>query len=493
MSIDRLLELPLEEGARTRALELLEAIHAERPRLDRPEDAEAVHDIRVALRRLRSLLKVYGPYLGKRIAKLRRQLGSVADQTGPARDAEVQLRWLLAQQPSAAASERAALSWLSGRLEDIRQHGYEAVRNQAAAELDRLLAKGRPRLARFERDLALEAGAPTFGIATGKLLLDEAAELGRILDEIAGAPDAMRAHRARIVGKRIRYLIEPLAESDALGARTQSAISALKQLQNTLGELHDAHLLGHMVQQAAIAIAGERAGTLTAAVLEGTPVVRTRDLRPGLLALAGRVRTWRDGLYLVLHKERSSVDALLEALCALAQELLGPPAGIEIERKYLLRAMPKLEGAELVVIEQGYIPGQRLRERLRRTRDASGERFFRTMKLGSGLRRIEVEEECSLELFDRMWPLTEGRRIVKTRHRVSHGGLVWEIDHFDDRELVLAEIELPSETVVAPPPPWLAEWIVRDVTDEPAFTNAAIAEVAPPKAKAARKRRVTKP
>ena len=94
MSIDDLLDRPAPEGARLRALELLDAARAARPRLDDPTDVEAVHDFRVALRRLRSVLKAHKPLLGRNVDRLRRDLGDVAGATGQARDAEVQIGWL---------------------------------------------------------------------------------------------------------------------------------------------------------------------------------------------------------------------------------------------------------------------------------------------------------------------------------------------------------------------------------------------------------------
>lgn len=149
---------------------------------------------------------------------------------------------------------------------------------------------------------------------------------------------------------------------------------------------------------------------------------------------------------------------------------------VEIERKYLLSALPRLPaGATTLEIEQGWIPGTRILERLRCTRSPQGVRHFRTIKLGTGIRRVEVEEEIPAELFARMWPLTDGRRIAKRRHCVPHGALLWEIDEFAGRDLVLAEIELPAVDTPVLMPPWLASVVVREVTGDPAYVNANLA------------------
>lgn len=149
----------------------------------------------------------------------------------------------------------------------------------------------------------------------------------------------------------------------------------------------------------------------------------------------------------------------------------------EIERKYLLRAHPVVpEGAERLRIEQGWLPGERLRERLRRVTLPDGsERLLRGLKLGRGLERIEIEEPAPPDLFAALWPLTEGCRVRKERFRVRVGALVWEIDRFLDRTLHLAEVELPSRDAPAPVPAWLAPVVVREVTDEPGYTNLELA------------------
>jgi CYTH domain-containing protein len=109
---------------------------------------------------------------------------------------------------------------------------------------------------------------------------------------------------------------------------------------------------------------------------------------------------------------------------------------------------------------------------------APRERYFRTVKLGSGVTRIEVEEGCTRELFDALWPLTRERRVRKRRYRVPDGALVWEVDEFTDRPLVVAEVELPAADAAAEVPGWLAPYVVREVTDEGEYVNANLARPA---------------
>jgi CYTH domain-containing protein len=150
----------------------------------------------------------------------------------------------------------------------------------------------------------------------------------------------------------------------------------------------------------------------------------------------------------------------------------------EIERKYLLRALPKLPRArEILEIDQGYLPGKTLVERLRRQRSRKGElRYFRTVKVGMGVERTELEEETDPKTFEHLWVLTDGRRLRKRRYVVPNGDDVWEIDEFLDRSLVLAELELARADATITVPDWLKSVMVREVTEEPAYTNRSLAK-----------------
>ena len=149
----------------------------------------------------------------------------------------------------------------------------------------------------------------------------------------------------------------------------------------------------------------------------------------------------------------------------------------EIERKYLLRALPaRVHDAPLLEVDQGYLPGARINERVRRARGADGVRYYRTIKMGKGIERFELEEETTELFFMTVWPLTRGARVHKRRYIIQEGAVTWEIDEFLDREgLWLAEIELERIDQTVEVPSWLADVIEREVTDEPQYTNHALA------------------
>jgi CYTH domain-containing protein len=198
-----------------------------------------------------------------------------------------------------------------------------------------------------------------------------------------------------------------------------------------------------------------------------------------LLAILAHVQARTGETFALVHRDWSgeALEPLFAGIDAIAESLdARASSGVEIERKYLLRGMPpQMPPAVVKEIVQGYLPGTRLVERVRRVRVDESERYFRTVKSGVGLVRTELEEECSREVFDALWPLTEGRRVEKRRHVVAEGTLRWEIDEFTDRALVLAEIELPSADLTAELPAWLLSMVERDVTGERAYVNAVLA------------------
>ena len=149
----------------------------------------------------------------------------------------------------------------------------------------------------------------------------------------------------------------------------------------------------------------------------------------------------------------------------------------EVERKYLLRGLPpETKGATTLHIDQGYLPGERINERVRRTRLDGTVRYYRTIKSGAGIDRLEIEEEIDEVFFATVWPLTQGHRIEKRRYLVPAGKVTWEIDEFLDRSgLWLAEVELEDVKQRVRVPAWLKRYVDREVTDDGRYTNHALA------------------
>jgi CHAD domain-containing protein/CYTH domain-containing protein len=470
------------EATRLVVLSLLDEAHAAAERLANPADAEALHDFRVAIRRLRSTARAWKRALAPAISrKHRKALEAIQEATGRGRDAEVALAWLAEQREDLASAHRKGLEWLVARLgEDQGEAGQEAT--AGARELFAALeGRLRGRLEVVELEVRLEPTGPgTYAEALASQARDHVNDLLAHLARVGGASDVEEAHASRIRGKRLRYLVEPVAgtlpEADRL-------VSILKRLQDVLGDLHDAHVLHAELGRAMEAFASGQARRIhrMLAAPDAQERIRRemrRTERSGLIALTQRVQARAERLFGRLEKGWLSDGAaqLVEAAERLAERLdrvVG--ASVEIERKFLLSGRPDLPDAPSQEIEQGYLPGGEIRERLRRVRDRGEVRHLRTIKLGQGIARTEMEEPLEEDVFAALWPLTEGARVAKRRHLVPEGDLVWEVDEFLDRGLWMAEVELhrPDEEVSVPP--WLAPFVVRDVTDEREYTNLALA------------------
>jgi adenylate cyclase len=146
---------------------------------------------------------------------------------------------------------------------------------------------------------------------------------------------------------------------------------------------------------------------------------------------------------------------------------------VEIERKFLVDAVPPGDHPRRA-LEQGYLAvgEDGVEVRVRRA-DAT---TTLTVKSGSGLVRVEEEIPIESARFESLWPLTEGRRVVKTRHLVPlSDGLTAEVDVYAGAlaGLLTAEIEFPSEAAShAFTPP---EWIGREVTGDERYANRTLA------------------
>lgn len=148
-------------------------------------------------------------------------------------------------------------------------------------------------------------------------------------------------------------------------------------------------------------------------------------------------------------------------------------ANLEIERKFLLRPPgPSLEGVRGRHIDQGYLADSPQQVRLRRVDE---DRFILTVKTGQGIVRGEHEVDLTREQFDKLWPLTAGRRLSKVRYEIPHGDLTVEVDVYEGIHtgLRVAEVEFPSEEACHgfQPPEWLGE----DVTADLRYSNRALA------------------
>jgi CYTH domain-containing protein len=148
---------------------------------------------------------------------------------------------------------------------------------------------------------------------------------------------------------------------------------------------------------------------------------------------------------------------------------------MEIERKFLVAELPAdLDRSRCEVIEQGYIAitDDGLEVRIRRR----AQQAVLTIKKGEGRTRLEEELDIDADGAERLWPLTDGRRIEKTRCAIqAPGGLTYEVDIYagELRGLVTAEVEFSSERAAEDFQP--PDWFGQDVTEDSRYKNQWLA------------------
>jgi CHAD domain-containing protein len=334
MDAAELLNGPADEGSRRVALALLDAAIVARARLDDPSDPEALHDFRVALRRLRSWIRAFRRELrGSVRPKYRRRLRAVSRAAGAARDAEVHVAWLRDAEESLGARERIGGEWLLRRAVDQQRHAGAAFNATAAAMFlptANALAK---ELAVYTVRVDLRDLSPrrTFAEAAAPLILADATALGERLSAVQSSQDQALAHAARIAGKRLRYLLEPIATGvDGAAA----LVKRLRHLQDTIGEMHDVHVMAADVIQAAETAGAEQARRVATALLESdtgdheAQAQQARDPRLGLLAVAAQLRARGEAAFAELRGQwlGDRVHVLVMEARDVAARMLGTPS-----------------------------------------------------------------------------------------------------------------------------------------------------------------------
>jgi CHAD domain-containing protein len=189
-------------------------VRAAEARAVRRLDARTVHDLRVACRRLRAAVKLFGK---KRLRALDPRIEHLQDALGALRDLQLESRWLarhradarplLPRVRKAEARAKSALALWTRRSEPELLRALPGVRRRGTLGGARMRKRLRKRVRKLEE------------------ALDERRRV---------APEA--AHRIRIAAKKLRYEAELLADAFDVG----DALESLANLQTVLGELHDA-------------------------------------------------------------------------------------------------------------------------------------------------------------------------------------------------------------------------------------------------------------
>ncbi|HEX6052893.1 MAG TPA: CHAD domain-containing protein [Gemmatimonadaceae bacterium] len=421
--------LPVESFAMAlapRVLEQARALGEHIAHVHSPTDEAEAHEARIAAKRLRYLLEP--------VAKLVPGAGLVVERLKSLQDT-------------------------LGDLHDAQVFGAEVERLAATRERE-----------------AGTGGTPDNGAASATSRGPALADAARTQASSADSPSPEPLHRS--TGEASR------ADQTGRTAPSERSITGSGE------ESPDARVIASSEQSAtlvpsAVAASAAAGHGHSSATTSAAPPRRAPDVRPGLAAIRERLGARASSAFMRFRTEWSgdASASFFADVDSVAATIAGAGrADVEIERKYLIRAVPdEARTALRLDIDQGYIPGARLHERIRRVtvrhRSQPPEvRYYRTVKLGDGVARTEIEEPTTELIFEAMWPLTKGRRLRKRRYVVPVDGKTWEIDDFKNRDLVLAEIELEAEDEPVTFPPWLAPLVEREVTGEAAYQNINLAK-----------------
>jgi CHAD domain-containing protein len=210
--------------ARQQTLPRLKALdRALRAATAHPEDAEAIHDARVAARRMIQCLRVFAPVFDAgAVRKLRKRLRKLLDRCAAVRNCDITLELL----------EQAGFTAKSGLVARIRKQRRAAAR-ALTEHLERW--RGRHLLRTWPQRLFAASDAeppvPDFPALTQELF-----EQGRAAAADGATYEQM--HRFRLLAKRYRYSLEifqPCYDAAAI----EGILKALRGIQERLGAMND--------------------------------------------------------------------------------------------------------------------------------------------------------------------------------------------------------------------------------------------------------------
>ena len=243
------------------------------------QDSEELHQMRVATRRLRAMLRAARPLLDSEwVRALRGELGWLGGALGPVRDLDVLIEHLRADAGALGGEDEGAFLTLILKLEAER-----------AADRDALLAVlADPRYIALVERLDADTRAPP-AARSNRTLRDLAARefrrLRKAMRALGADPPDDELHAARIAVKRARYAAELAERSTGRGAT--AFIREAKVLQDVLGDHQDAAVAEARIR----ALVGARAPAVQA-IAAGRVIERQHERRRA--ARAAYPKAWRD-------------------------------------------------------------------------------------------------------------------------------------------------------------------------------------------------------
>jgi len=284
--------------------------------------SDALHDLRVSLRRLRSWLRGYRPELDDTLrARTRRRLRKIVHSTNAARDAEVWATWI-GGQTDVPVKARAGHRYIAARLADERDRATGDASDRLRRSLPRVLNALANELSGYWLRMSIDepmVREDNMSEATAELLRSLMRKLRRRLSRIEGAADIDEMHAARIAAKALRYLLDAIPDHP----EAVTTAAQLSELQDTLGLVHDlAPLADRMLDEIASIAAADahRAGARALGQFgDDAETVAPPGVKAGLLDLATRAQHQGEAAF--QQFQQTWTDARLNVVTAVVTEL----------------------------------------------------------------------------------------------------------------------------------------------------------------------------
>lgn len=205
-------------------------------------DIEGVHDMRVASRRLRSLVRDFAPYFNERGAP-RKQVREIARALGEVRDEDVAI---VALKKLKHKAEDPAAAGIKQLIEERRRRRQAARENLQLAISDEAISELRGKFDEWLRGEEIIGESSTKEGARGRLtfkemgravVLSQYRELYELSRSLFNPFDVEPLHEMRIAAKRLRYSLELFWP--CFGEELKELAKEIAALQSSLGELHD--------------------------------------------------------------------------------------------------------------------------------------------------------------------------------------------------------------------------------------------------------------
>jgi CHAD domain-containing protein len=242
------------------ALKHLDRFMSYEPKVLRGDDPDAIHDMRVASRRLQQVLDlIYPTPRPKEIRQIRRQVRRCRQALGGVRNCDVLLDRANKVLARKRVGHREAWIAVHDYLEECRSRSFaKALRKLSKTNLTVFYVHLKGRLEHFGPSLSPGHHSHNDAQATVIPLEPLSQRLGQALEGIWKAfedqvalslenPQPLVIHGVRIAAKKLRYLLEVVHQFDVVGSA--ESLGWLRKLQRHLGEWHDLEVLEQMMIQ----------------------------------------------------------------------------------------------------------------------------------------------------------------------------------------------------------------------------------------------------